>query len=76
MARQPVFENQPAWLDGPFGSSYRLEEYSMVMLFASGNSIFAQLPLLKGLANGLKRSAVKTRRVKLIWHTEVYYKQL
>ena len=71
-----AFENQVAWLDGPFGSPYRLEEYSTVVLFASGNGIFAQLPLLKDLATGLKASAIRTRRVKLVWQTESSNEQL
>ncbi|KAK3045702.1 hypothetical protein LTR09_012747 [Extremus antarcticus] len=71
-----AFENQVAWLDGPFGSPYRLEEYSTVVLFASGNGIFAQLPLLKDLASGLKASAIRTRRVKLVWQAESSNEQL
>lgn len=71
-----AFENQVAWLDGPFGSPYRLEEYSNVVLFASGNGIFAQLPLLKDLATGLKASAIQTRRVKLVWQAESSNEQL
>ena len=76
MARQSIFTNRIAWLDGPFGTPYRLEEYGTVILFASGNGIFAQLPLLKGLAEGFKTSSVKTRRVKLIWQKDDYNEQL
>ena len=76
MARQSVFTDQVAWLSGPFGLPYRLEEYGTVILFASGNGIFAQLPLLKRLAEGLKCSASKTRRVKLVWQTDIFHKQL
>ena len=76
MARQSVFTNQIAWLGGPYGLPSRLEEYGTVILFASGHGIFAQLPLLKGLAEGIKRSAVKARRVELIWQTDVFHKQL
>lgn len=71
-----AFENQVAWLDGPFGSPYRLGEYSTVVLFASGKGIFAQLPLLKDLTTGLKASAVQTRRVKLVWLAESSNEQL
>lgn len=62
-----AFEDQMAWLDGPFGSPHQLQEYSTVLLFASGNGIFAQMPLLKDLTTGLKTSSIRTRRVKLVW---------
>ncbi|KAK3047165.1 hypothetical protein LTR09_011367 [Extremus antarcticus] len=75
-SHESVFKDQVAWLDGPFGSPYRLEEYSTVVLFASGNGIFAQLPLLKDLASGLKASAIRTRRVKLVWQAESSNEQL
>lgn len=70
------FKDKIAWLDGPFGRSYRFGEYGTVILFASGNGIFAQLPLLKGLVEGSKSAAVKTRRIKLIWQTDKYHGQL
>ena len=76
LAQHSAFENQVAWLDGPFGSSYRLEEYSTVILFASGNGIAAQLPLLRGLAAQLTDSAFQIRRVKLVWQTENSNEQL
>ena len=76
MAQHSAFENQVAWLDGPFGPSYRLEEYSTVILFASGNGIVAQLPLLRGLATKLTDSAFQIRRVKLVWQTENSNEQL
>lgn len=71
-----VFKDKIAWLDGPFGHSYQLEEYGTVILFASGNGIFAQLPLLKGLVERSKFAAVKTRRIKLVWQTDTYHEQL
>ncbi|KAK3045382.1 hypothetical protein LTR09_012999 [Extremus antarcticus] len=73
---EDTFENQVAWLDGPFGSPYRLEEYSTVVLFASGSGIYAQLPLLKDLATGMKASAIRTRRVKLVCQAESSNEQL
>jgi hypothetical protein len=76
MAQRSAFENQVAWLDGPFGSSYRLEEYSTVILFASGNGIVAQLPLLRVLAGRLTDPAFQIRRVKLVWQTENSNEQL
>ena len=76
MADQSIFENQAVWLDGPFGVSYRLDQYSTVILFASGNGIVAQLPLLKDLATKSKASNIETRRVKLVWQTETSNEQL
>jgi hypothetical protein len=76
MAQRSAFENQVAWLDGPFGSSYRLEEYSTVILFASGNGIVAQLPLLRVLAGRLTDPAFQIKRVKLVWQTEKSNEQL
>ena len=76
MDQHSAFTNQVAWLDGPFGSSYRLEEYTIVILFASGNGIVAQLPLLRVLATQLKDSVFRIRRVKLIWQTEKSNEQL
>ncbi|KAK3646858.1 hypothetical protein LTR56_008346 [Elasticomyces elasticus] len=71
-----LFENKMAWLDGPFGQSNCLEQHGTVVLFASGNGIFAQLPLMKGLVVGSRSAAVKTRRIKLIWQTDKYHAQL
>lgn len=65
-----------AWLDGPFGRTFRLEEYGTVILFASGKGVFAQLPLMKSLVEQSKFSAVKTRRIKLVWQTNQYHEQL
>ena len=76
MDQHSAFTNQVAWLDGPFGSSYRLEEYTTVILFASGNGIVAQLPLLRVLATQLKDSVFRIRRVKLVWQTEISNEQL
>lgn len=71
-----IFDNRAAWLAGPFGSAYRLEQYSTVMLFASDSGIFAQLPLLKGILLALRRSPSRTKKVRLIWQTDVYHEQL
>ena len=76
MAQHSTFENQVVWLDGPFGSSYRLEEYTTAILFASGNGIVAQLPLLRHLATKLRDAAFQIRRVKLIWQSERSNEQL
>lgn len=76
MLRPKVLTNSIAWLDGPFGKSYDLQEYGTVLLFASGTGIFAQLPLVKGLTERAKYSAIKTRRIKLVWQTEEYHDQL
>ena len=69
-------EGRAAWLEGPYGQSYGLQEYGTVLMFASGDGIFAQLPFIKSLAELFKISAVKTRRIKLIWQTEEYHNQL
>ena len=66
-------KGRAAWLEGPFGQSYGLQEYGTVLMFASGDGIFAQLPFIKSLAELFKISAVKTRRIKLIWQTEEYH---
>ena len=71
-----AFENQVAWSDGPFGSLNRLEEYDAVVLFAAGNDILAQLPLLRDLATRMKASVIQTRRVKLVWQGESSSEQL
>jgi hypothetical protein len=71
MGLESIFTNRRVWLDGPFGWPYGLQEYDSVLLFASGNGVFAQLPLLKGLTEGLKLSAVKVRMIKLVWQTEI-----
>ena len=76
MARHAAFANQVACLDGSFGSSYRLETYSTVIIFASGNGIVAQLPLLRVLVTQLTDMAFQIRRVKLIWQTESSNEQL
>ena len=76
MDQHSTFDDQVAWLDGPFGSSHRLEEYSTVLLFASGNGVAAQLPLLKVLATQLTDAASRIRRVKLVWQSEKSNEQL
>lgn len=64
------------WLDGPFGIPLCLENYGAVLLFASGDGIFAQLPLIKGLTEAYKSSSAKTRRIKLVWLTTELNEQL
>ena len=64
------------WLDGPFGKIASLKDYEMVVLFASGSGVFAQLPLIKGLSEEFKISAIKKPRIKLVWETDRSYHQL
>lgn len=68
--------NRLAWLQGPFGSSYELQDYGTVIMFASGDGIFAQLPLIRSLVDLSKISATKVRRMKLVWQTDEYHDQL
>ncbi|EGP82456.1 uncharacterized protein MYCGRDRAFT_51609 [Zymoseptoria tritici IPO323] len=76
LTSQSSFTGCAAWIDGPFGTSYDLQEYGTVLMFASGDGIFAQLPFIKSLTEDSKRAAIKTRRIKLVWQTEEYHGQL
>ena len=69
-------EKSAVWLDGPFGLEYKLSEYGVVLLFASGTGVFACLPLIKGLAEEAKIHTTRTRRIKLVWQTEGFHDKL
>ena len=57
--------DKAVWMGGPFGRRYRLEEYDFALLFASGDGIFAQLPLMKSLVARTART-----KIKLVWWTD------
>ncbi|KAF2210287.1 hypothetical protein CERZMDRAFT_45775 [Cercospora zeae-maydis SCOH1-5] len=65
-----------AWLRGPYGAPVRLEEFGTVIMFASGDGIFAQLPFIRFLTDRSKLAAIKTRRIKLVWQTNEYHDRL
>lgn len=58
---------QPIWIDGPFGVAPDLVHYNTFVLFAGGDGIFAQLPLVKFLTDKAKTAAGDVHRVLLIW---------
>ncbi|KAK4887902.1 hypothetical protein LTR49_028924, partial [Elasticomyces elasticus] len=68
-------ENIVAWMDGPYGLPYHLEHHGWVLLFASGTGIFAQLHLIKRITEQTNIAAARTKRVKLVWLTEMYHNQ-
>lgn len=59
--------NTSVWLGGPFGQAYNLEDYSFIILFATGNGIVAQMPLLKAFAS---RGIGHQQKIRLIWDTK------
>ncbi|KAM3414189.1 hypothetical protein BST61_g10848 [Cercospora zeina] len=72
MRHTGFLDNRHVWLDGPYGLSLRLEDFGTVLLFASGDGIFAQLPLLKGLTDSYRQRTARTRRIKLVWLTSTF----
>lgn len=75
-SRPSHLNDRYVWIEGPFGASERFEDFGTVVLFASGSGVFAQLPVIKGLTEQSKFSAIRTRRIKLVWQTDEYHDQL
>lgn len=61
---------QRAWLDGPFGTGPDVASYDTFILFASRGGVFAQLPLIKHLAEHSKLDPHATRKVVLAWEAD------
>ncbi|KAL9124202.1 MAG: hypothetical protein Q9217_006444 [Psora testacea] len=55
---------------GPHGSIAPVGDYGKVLMIATGFSIAAQLPFLKGLIQGFNRSEVRTRNLYLLWQLQ------
>ncbi|KAF2158734.1 hypothetical protein M409DRAFT_61392 [Zasmidium cellare ATCC 36951] len=74
--RPDLLKSRKVWLDGPYGMPICLENYGTVILFASGDGIFAQLPFLKAVTEACKLSRARTRRIKLVWLTYDFNEQV
>jgi hypothetical protein len=67
--------NLKVWLSGPYGRSYEsgpcdLSNYDHVLLIAQDLGISSLLPLMRNLVERWPLSAIRTRRVKLVWDTK------
>ena len=58
------------FVDGPFGVSADLHQYSTVLLIATGIGIAAQLPYTKELVRASSHWATITRKLLLVWELE------
>ena len=59
-----------AVLEGPYGDSRDFSEYGTVMMIATGQGIFAFIPHIKRLIDGLETMPIKTRMVKVYWQLD------
>lgn len=74
--RPNLLESRKVWLDGPYGVPICLEDYGIVILFALGDGVFAQLPCLKTLTEACNSQRARMRRIKLVWLTNEFNEQL
>lgn len=61
-----------AWIQGPYGQAPDLSTYGYILMFATGDGVLAQLPLIRALTDAHKLDDVKTRSIKLVWQTDWY----
>jgi hypothetical protein len=61
---------------GPHGISAPVDDYETVLLVASGIGVVAHLPYLEQLLHGYRTCKSRTRRVHLVWQSEVFGKLL
>lgn len=61
---------QGVWIDGPYGVTPDLAQFDTFVLFASHGGIFAQLPLVKCLAEKSKTNALAIRKIVLAWEAD------
>jgi predicted ferric reductase len=59
-----------AFIEGPYGHSFDLQDYGTVILLASGIGIVGHLPYIQALVQDYKGSKTKTRDLLLIWSVE------
>ncbi|KAF2818098.1 hypothetical protein CC86DRAFT_309902 [Ophiobolus disseminans] len=59
-----------AFIEGPYGYGFNLQEYGTVVLFASGIGIAGHLLYIQELVQDCRRSTTKTRDLLLIWSVE------
>lgn len=76
MSRPLHLKGRTAWLGGPFGAPCDLSEYGTVLLFASGDGMFAMLPVIKEVIQRAKHCEVKARRIQVVWYTNKYHGKL
>ncbi|KAK5073338.1 hypothetical protein LTR70_010372 [Exophiala xenobiotica] len=56
-----------AFFSGPHGRTIDVDNYSVVVMVASGWGVIAQIPYLQHLISGYNNSTTKVRRIHLIW---------
>lgn len=59
-----------AFLEGPYGESPLAENYSNVVLFASGIGIAAYLGCIKQLLNARDQGPTRTQVISLLWEVD------
>jgi NAD(P)H-flavin reductase len=64
-----------AYIDGPYGSQLKVEEYGTVILYATGIGIGPQLAIVKHLLESREAGRAKTQRVTLLWEIEEVFEE-
>jgi predicted ferric reductase len=62
-----------AFIEGPYGRGFDLQDFGTVVLFASGIGIAGHLAYIQSLIQDYRQSKTKTRDLLLIWHVENKY---
>jgi len=62
-----------AFVEGPHGHGFDLQDFGTVVLFASGIGIFGHLAYIQELVHDYRHSKTKTRDFLLIWHVDNKY---
>jgi predicted ferric reductase len=62
-----------AFVEGPYGRGFDLQDFGTVVLFASGIGIVGHLAYIQELVHDYWQSKTKTRDLLLVWHVDNKY---
>jgi predicted ferric reductase len=62
-----------AFVEGPYGHGFDLQDFGTVVLFASGIGIVGHLAYVQKLVLDYRQSKTKTRDLLLVWHVDNKY---